>query len=77
MDQIFTLQQMLEKCWECNITVHLAFMDFTQAYDSVRREKMYEALQRFQIPNKTIRLVKETMDNTVAEVLVQTGVRER
>jgi len=34
-------------------------MDFTQAYDRVRREKkMYEALQRSQIPNKTVKTGK-------------------
>jgi hypothetical protein len=28
IDQIFTVKQMLEKCWEYNISVYLAFIDF-------------------------------------------------
>jgi tRNA splicing ligase len=37
----------------------------------LEKKKNYEALQHFQIPNKLIRLVKATMDNTVAKVQVQ------
>jgi hypothetical protein len=66
------MQQMLEKCWEYNISVYLAFINFRQAHDSVRREEMYEALQYFPIFNTMIRLVKATMRNTVAKVQVQT-----
>jgi hypothetical protein len=67
-----TMQQMLEKCWEYNISVYLAFINFRQACDSVRREEMYEALQYFPISNTLIRLIKATMRNTVAKVKVQT-----
>jgi hypothetical protein len=63
---------MLEKCWKCNISVYLAFINFKQAYDNVRREAIYEALQYFPIPNTLIRLVKATVHNMVAKVQVQT-----
>jgi hypothetical protein len=53
--------------WEYNINVYLAFIDFRQACDSVRREK---------IPNKLIELVKATVDNMVAKVEVQTKMTE-
>jgi len=52
--------------------VYLAFINFRQAYDSVRREEIYEALQYFPISNTLIRLVKATMCNTGAKVQVQT-----
>jgi hypothetical protein len=38
MDQIFYIQQTLEKKWEYNGTVHQLFIDFKKAYDSVKRE---------------------------------------
>ena len=72
IDQISTVQQTLEKCWECNISVYLAFINFRQAYDSVGREEIYVALQYFPIPSTLIRLVKATMHNMVAKVQVQT-----
>jgi hypothetical protein len=36
-DQIFYIRQILEKKWEYNGTVHQLFIDFKQAYDSIRR----------------------------------------
>jgi hypothetical protein len=53
--------------WEYNIEVCLAFIDFRQAYDRVRREK---------IPNKLIELVKVTVDIMVAKLEVQTKMTE-
>jgi hypothetical protein len=41
MDQIFYIQQTLEKKWEYNGTVHQIFIDFKKAYDSIKREVLY------------------------------------
>jgi hypothetical protein len=35
---------MLEKKWEHNEAVHQLFIDFKKAYDSVRREALYNIL---------------------------------
>jgi hypothetical protein len=42
--QIFCIRQILEKEWEYNETVHQIFIDFKKAYDSVRREVLYNIL---------------------------------
>ena len=48
---------MLEKKWEYNEAVHqLLHIDFKKAYDSVRREVLYNILIEFGIPKKLIRL---------------------
>jgi hypothetical protein len=49
-------------------------MDLTQAYDSVRREK--KCMRHCNVPKFPIRLVKETMDDTVAKFKSPTDVRE-
>ena len=49
---------MLEKMWEHNEAVHQLFIDFKKAYDSVRREVLYNILIEFGIPMKLIRLIK-------------------
>jgi hypothetical protein len=41
-DHIFCIRQILEKIWEYNKAVHLLFVDFTKAYDLVRKEVLYE-----------------------------------
>jgi hypothetical protein len=45
-DQIFCIRQILEKKWEYNKTVYQLFVDFKKAYDSVRREVLYNILIR-------------------------------
>jgi hypothetical protein len=54
-DQIFYIQQMLEK-WEYNGTVHQLFIGFKKAYDSVRREVLYSILIEFGIPREVVGL---------------------
>jgi hypothetical protein len=44
MDQIFYIQQVLEKKWECNGMVHQLFIDFKKACDSIKREVLYNIL---------------------------------
>jgi len=38
--------------------VHQLFIDFTKAYNSVRREVLYNILIEFGIPMKLVRLIK-------------------
>jgi len=38
--------------------VHQPFIDYKKAYDSVRREVLYNILNQFGIPMEKIRLIK-------------------
>jgi len=52
-DQIFCLRQILGgKKREHNGTVHQLFLDFNVAYDSVRREVLYNIFIKFGMPMK-------------------------
>jgi hypothetical protein len=57
-DQIFYICQIQWKKLECNGTVHQLFIDFKKAYDSVRREALYNILIEFGIPRKLVGLIK-------------------
>jgi hypothetical protein len=46
------------KKWEYSEAVHQLFIDFKKAYDSVRREILYNILMEFGIPGKLVRLIK-------------------
>jgi hypothetical protein len=54
-NQIFCIRQILEKKWEYNETVHQLFIDFKKAYDSVRKEVLYNILIEFGVPMKLVR----------------------
>ena len=58
IDHIFCIRQILEKKWEYNEEIHQLFIDFKNAYDSVRREVLYKILIEFGIPKKLVRLIK-------------------
>ena len=44
--------------------VHQLFIDFKKAYDSVRREALYNLLIEFGIPKKLVRLIKMCLTET-------------
>lgn len=50
IDQLFTVKQVLDKCWEYNVEVHQIFEDFKQAYDSVNRNALFRIMLQFGIP---------------------------
>jgi hypothetical protein len=52
------------KKWEYNGVVHQLFVDFKKAYDSVRREVLYNILTEFGIPLKLVRLIKMCLNET-------------
>ena len=55
-DHIICIRQILEKKWEYNEAVHQQFIDFKKAYDSVRREVLYNIIIEFGVPKKLVRL---------------------
>jgi hypothetical protein len=56
--RFFCFHQILVNKWEYHETVHKLFIDFKEAYDSVRKEALYTILREFGIPRKLVRLVK-------------------
>jgi hypothetical protein len=59
--------KILEKKWEYNGTVHQLFIDFKKAYDSIRREVLYNILIEFRIPRKQVGLIKMCLNETYSE----------
>ena len=55
---IICIGQILEKKWEYNEPVHQLFIDIKKAYDSVRREDLYNILVQIGILMKLVRLIK-------------------
>ena len=75
-DHTFFIRQILEKNWEYNEAVHQLFIDFKKAYDSVRREVLYNILIEFGVPKKLIRLVKMCLTETYSRVRVGKNVSD-
>ncbi|KAJ4429700.1 hypothetical protein ANN_21901 [Periplaneta americana] len=69
-NQIFCIRQIMEKKWEYKGTVHQLFIDFKKAYDSVKREVLYDILIEFGIPKKLVRLIKMCLSETYSRVRI-------
>jgi hypothetical protein len=57
--------------WRKNVStrVHQLFIDFKKAYDSVRREVLYNIL-RVWVPMKLVRLIKMCLNETYSKVRI-------
>ena len=69
-DHIFRIHRILEKKWEYSEAVHQFIIDFKKAYDSVRREVLYNILIEFDIPMKLVRVIKMCLTDTYNRVRV-------
>jgi hypothetical protein len=70
VDHILYIWQILEKKWEYNGTVHQLFIDFKKAYDSVRREVLYNIPIEFGIPRKLVGLIQMCLNETYRTVCI-------
>jgi hypothetical protein len=50
--------------------VHQLFIDFKKAYDSVKREVLYNILLEYAIPKKLVRLIKMCLNETYSKVRI-------
>jgi hypothetical protein len=72
-DQLLIRFFVYVRYWRKNLeytkTVHQLFVDFKKAYDSVRREVLYNILIEFGVPMKLIRLGNSQRANELARWL--------
>ncbi|KAJ4440533.1 hypothetical protein ANN_08674 [Periplaneta americana] len=66
----------MEKKWEYKGTVHQLFIDLKTAYDSVKREVLYDILIEFGIPKKLVRLIKMCLSETYSRVRIEYVIRK-
>jgi hypothetical protein len=75
-DHILCICQILEKKWEYTEVVHQLFIDFKKAYNSVRREALYNIITEFDFPKKLARLIKICLTETYSTVRVGKNLSE-
>ncbi|PSN53384.1 hypothetical protein C0J52_03797 [Blattella germanica] len=75
-DNIFIVQQIFEKCHEYKIDLHNVFVDYSQAFDSVNRNKILQCLKYYEVPSKLIQLITQTLRDTTAKVRINDKISE-
>jgi hypothetical protein len=62
---------------EFNVTVHQLLTDFKKAYNSVRREVLYNILTEFGIPKKLVGLIKMCLNETYSTVCIGKNLSDK
>jgi len=70
------VRQFCEKFHEYNIDLHNIFRDFSQAFDTVNRDVIYNSLSKHNVPDKLITLIKLTVQQTKMKVKVNNSYCE-
>lgn len=86
IDQIFIMKELASKYWEYNRDLFIVFIDFTKAYDSIDRSKLWSLMKKFKFSDKIIKLIKLCVNDSKGKVKVgreyteifeiNTGVRQ-
>ena len=74
-EQVFSLCQLIEKSIDFNEPLHIIFIDFTKAFDSIRFDKLWTILNNTTIVNKNyINLLKSLYDGSCASIKTDIGI---
>ena len=72
-DAIFAVRQVIEKHREMQKELHNVFIDLKKAQDRVPRQECWRCLREQGVPEKYVRLVKCTYENTRTQVKISIG----
>jgi len=73
VDHIMSLNLLFEKCREWNLPLHVVFIDFKKAFDSIEFEAVWKALEYYSVDNCTIRMIKQLYSAGTSSVKVSTS----
>ncbi|KAL4084839.1 hypothetical protein QTP88_027723 [Uroleucon formosanum] len=76
IDHVFALRQIMSKYYEFGKDLHLVFVDYKQAYDSVDREELWKTLVILGIPKKYVKLIKACYEKTLCKVCYLQGISD-
>ena len=75
-DVTFAARLVIEKLLEMQKELHMVSFDLEKAYDIVPGQEVWRRLREKDVPEKNVRLVKDTYDDTRTQVLTsKTSIR--
>lgn len=58
IDHLYTVRTLIEKCTEYNVPLHLAFVDFQKAFDTIESWSILNALQNARIDSRYTQIIE-------------------
>ncbi len=75
-DAIFALRQISEKTIEYNPNLYLVFVDQEKAFDRVNRDKLWQALEQYDIKGKLLDNIRAFYANSRSAVRTTSGTSD-
>ena len=69
----FVLTQLMEKHWEYDTPMYLAFLDIEKAFDRVSRKQLWNAMDEYEIPSERKRAIISKYGTWQCKVRVGAG----
>lgn len=76
-DQIFILKEAIAKYYEFNKSFLCLFIDFSKAYDSISRRRLWKIMEKYGIPKKLINLSKSSISESRCKVKINGEISEK
>ena len=70
VDQLWVVQQVVERATEYRTPLYLCFVDLTKAYDFVNQQAMTAVLKRYRVPQQLVEII------CTLELIARSGLRE-
>jgi len=70
VNHTFCLRQLIEKKMAVNQPLHLLYVDFEKAYDSMQLKNLWKALEHYNISNSIIRAIKRLYENSFSKIKI-------
>lgn len=72
LDLNFTMKQLLRNSCEQNqLGLRIIFINYKEAYDSIDRGRLYEAMKSLRIRRKPLKLVKMILNETLNKIVLK------
>jgi hypothetical protein len=68
IDNVFTIEQTIEKRREFNLETHIAFLDLEKTFDRVKRNQLWQILNKRGIPYRLNEVIKSLYKNTSVQI---------
>ena len=74
--QILAIRRIIEEMCNCNKEAVFLFVDFSKAFDSIDRDKMFDILSLYGIPEPLIEAIRVLYTNTMSTIVTPDGETE-